>query len=151
MKFYASHLCTAYHWTSAQPETEKQLNIYTLCFLPVQHTLHTGFSQTTLYRTAPSPALPEEDFLHVFTDFHINTNTHDILSSPKNWRQKVSLTSVSNTASQRYQGMFSCSVKTLLCHLQQCSSRNTTAKVPEKKERFMNQGNRLIYLNYELL
>lgn len=102
----------------------KTARIYTLCFLPSQHTLHTGFSWTTLHRTGLPPALPDEDFLHVFIDFHINTNTLDILLSPKNPRQKVSLTSASETASQHYQGTF-CSVKTLLCHLQQCSPRNT--------------------------
>lgn len=37
---------------------------------------------------------------------------------------QVSLPSVSKTASQHYQGTFSCSVKRLLCHLQQHSSLN---------------------------
>lgn len=76
----------------------------------------------------------------VLTDFHINTNTFDIPPSSKNLRRKASLPSASKTASQRYQGTFSRSVKTLLRHLQQygsldapncCKDARKTRKVHE--------------------
>lgn len=86
------------------------------------HTTHRF--QAVSYRTGLPPALTDKFFLYVFTDFHTNTNTPDVLPCPKIPRQKVSLTFISETTSQCYQGTF-CSAKTLLWHLQQCSPQNT--------------------------